>query len=314
MIIAPEYLYLKIKVSLLFMPYGEFMKSRSASAVIGGALVLFSALCYAWMPVLAKFAYGTGLEPHSVLILRYLFTIIILFIFMKLRGEKGVSLSLSLVAQGVFFTAGGLFFFYSLKSINAGLSIIIFFSHPVIIALIAVFILDEKLSIGHAAGLGLAVGGILIIYLSGGEEIRVSRGGILFSLASSLCYSFYSLLGERNLKSTGSSAITTAMAFIGLVIVIPMFYERLGFFINLSAQQVTIVLAMSVVSTMLSVIFFLEGVKRLGAARASIAGMAEPVFVALIAYLFLGEVLTITEGAGSLMILTGVGISVSSRL
>ncbi len=104
------------------------------------------------------------------------------------------------------------------------------------------------------------------------------------------------------------------MAFIGLVIVIPMFYERLGFFINLSAQQVTIVLAMSVVSTMLSVIFFLEGVKRLGAARASIAGMAEPVFVALIAYLFLGEVLTITEGAGSLMILTGVGISVSSRL
>jgi len=289
------------------------MKSRSASFLFGGALVLLSALCYAWMPVLAKLAYGTGLEPHSVLILRYLFTAVILLVIIKYRGDRSFRLSLSLVAQGVFFAAGGLFFFYSLKSINAGLSIIIFFSHPVIISLIAVIFLREKPGWFHAAGLLFATAGIIIISLSGGEEIRVNSTGVVLSLASSLCYSFYSLLSERNTKNSGSASITAAMALIGLAIVMPLFYDRLDFFVSLSAQQIFIVIMMSLVSTMLAVIFFLEGVKRLGAARASIAGMAEPVFVALIAYLMLGEVLSYTEGAGSLMILAGVGISVSSR-
>jgi len=289
------------------------MKSRSASFLFGGTLVLLSALCYAWMPVLAKLAYGTGLEPHSVLILRYLFTAVILLVIIKYRGDRSFRLSLSLVAQGVFFAAGGLFFFYSLKSINAGLSIIIFFSHPVIISLIAVIFLREKPGWFHAAGLLFATAGIIIISLSGGEEIRVNSTGVVLSLASSLCYSFYSLLSERNTKNSGSASITAAMALIGLAIVMPLFYDRLDFFVSLSAQQIFIVIMMSLVSTMLAVIFFLEGVKRLGAARASIAGMAEPVFVALIAYLMLGEVLSYTEGAGSLMILAGVGISVSSR-
>jgi drug/metabolite transporter (DMT)-like permease len=111
----------------------------------------------------------------------------------------------------------------------------------------------------------------------------------------------------------GSASITAAMALIGLITVMPFFYDRLGFIMSLSSEQVFIVLAMSFVSTMLAVILFLEGVKRLGAPRASITGMAEPVFVVLIAYLLLGEVLTFTEGAGSLMILAGVGISISSR-
>ena len=173
--------------------------------------------------------------------------------------------------------------------------------------------LREKPGWFHAAGLLFATAGIIIISLSGGEEIRVNSTGVVLSLASSLCYSFYSLLSERNTKNSGSASITAAMALIGLAIVMPLFYDRLDFFVSLSAQQIFIVIMMSLVSTMLAVIFFLEGVKRLGAARASIAGMAEPVFVALIAYLMLGEVLSYTEGAGSLMILAGVGISVSSR-
>lgn len=295
------------------MPHGGVMKKRSASVILGGVLVLLSALCYAWMPVLAKIAYGAGLEPHSVLILRYLFTLIILLVFLRLWGEVNFNLSPYLIAQGIFFTAGGLFFFYSLKSINAGLSIIIFFSHPVIISLIAVVFLREKLSWFHAAGLIAATAGILLISLSGGEDVRVNSSGVALSMASSLCYSFYSLLSERNTRSMGSASITAAMALIGLITVIPLFYDRLGFIMSLSSEQVFIVLAMSFVSTMLAVIFFLEGVKRLGAPRASIAGMAEPVFVALIAYLLLGEVLTFTEGAGSLMILAGVGISILSR-
>lgn len=295
------------------MPDGKLMEKRS-SIILGGGLVLLSALCYAWMPVLAKFAYATGLEPHSVLILRYLFTAAILFIFIRSRGEEGITFSPYLVAQGIFFTAGGLFFFYSLKSINAGLSIIIFFSHPVIISLIAMLFLKERFGRRHAAGLALATAGIVLISVFGGEEIRVNRGGVALSLASSLCYSFYSLLSERNMKRTGSASITAAMALIGLAIVVPLFYDRLDFFARLSAEQVFIALAMSLISTMLSVIFFLEGVKRLGAPLASVAGMAEPVFVALIAYILLGEVLTPAESAGSLMILAGVGIAMTSRI
>ncbi len=296
------------------MPDGMFMGKRSANILIGGGFVLLSALCYAWMPVLAKMAYGSGLEPHSVLILRYLFTLVILFVYLKIRKEKIITLSLYLVAQGVFFTAGGLFFFYSLKNINAGLSIIIFFSHPVIISLIAAVFFNERFGKWHIAGLLLSTAGIIIISACGGDELLVSRKGIILSLASSLCYSFYSLLGERNMENGGSVSITAMMSFIGIIIVMPLFYDRLDFLINLSPEQIIIVLAMSVISTMFAVIFFLEGVKILGAPRASIAGMAEPVFVALIAYFALDEVLTPAECSGSIMILGGVGLSIISRI
>jgi drug/metabolite transporter (DMT)-like permease len=99
------------------------------------------------------------------------------------------------------------------------------------------------------------------------------------------------------------------MSLVGLIVISLFFHNQLNFLTSLSLKQVELVFLMSFFSTVLAILLFLEGVKRIGSLRASVVGTAEPVFVVLIAFVVLGEKLSFPEIAGSLLVLSGVLIS-----
>jgi drug/metabolite transporter (DMT)-like permease len=62
----------------------------------------------------------------------------------------------------------------------------------------------------------------------------------------------------------------------------------------------------AVVSTVVSFVLIVEGIKRIGAERASILSMLGPVITILLGTLFLGERLEMTQWAGCLLVFLSI--------
>lgn len=287
----------------------------NASEELKGSLyIFFSALMYATLPILGKLAYLAGLGPGSILLLRYCFSFILLTLFIKLfRKSKVLSLSPLVIAQGVFLTVSGLFYFYALQTLSAGLTTVVFFAHPVLVAVLAILIFKERFVPRLFVGLVLALAGIVLISGLGANINGLSLNGLFFALMACLFYAFYSLIGQKTLSGTDPLSITATLSLLAVIIIVPLYSNDLGFLGRLTPQQVWITLAIAVLNTLLAVLFFLKGLQKIGASRATLISTVEPVLCLLMAYLILGETLNLLELTGSILILVSMLLAVYSR-
>lgn len=291
------------------------MFSNASPNIKGSAYILFSAFMYAALPILVKIAYAAGLGPNSTLLLRYFFSFILLAGLIKLfRHGRLLSLSPMVVAQGIFLTSSGLFYFFALQTLSAGLTTVIFFTHPVIVAILTILIFKEKFVPRLFIGLALALAGIALISGLLGGAHDLSARGIVWALLACLCYAFYGLIGQKTLTVNDPLSITATLSLLAVIIVIPVYHSDLGFIRHLTGQQILITLAMAVVNTLLAVLFFLKGVQKIGASRATLISTAEPVFCLLMAFFILKETLTPIELIGSGLVFTSMLLAVYSRV
>jgi drug/metabolite transporter (DMT)-like permease len=98
-----------------------------------------------------------------------------------------------------------------------------------------------------------------------------------------------------------------------VIIVIPFYYSDLGFIKHLTGQQILITITMAIMNTLMAVLFFLKGLQKIGASRATLISTAEPVFCLLMAFFILGETLTPLELLGSSLVFTSMLLAVYSR-
>ncbi len=290
------------------------MLKNGSQGLQGTVYILFSALMYATLPILVKFAYLAGLGPGDTLLLRYFFSFILLGGFIKLlkRGRL-LSLSFLVIGQGLCLAGSSLFYFFALETLPAGIATVIFFTHPVIVAVLSLFVFKEEFAPRLFVGLALALSGILLISgLLGGNQI-LSTEGLVWALLACFCYAFYSLIGQKTLADNGALSITATLSLLALLIFLPFFYSGVDFVQHLTPQQILVTLAIAVFNTLLAVLFFLKGVQKVGAARASLMSTAEPVFCLLLAFIILGEGLTLPELAGSGLVFASMLLVVYNR-
>ncbi len=280
----------------------------------GSIFILFSAFMYATLPILVKLAYAAGLGPGSTLLLRYIFSFILLALFIKVvKHDHILSLSPPVIAQGIFLTASGLFYFFALNTLSAGLTTVIFFTHPVLVAILSIVIFKERLVPRIFIGLAFALGGVALISGLVGHSPGLSSEGVFFALLACICYSFYSLLGQKTVARSNPLSITATLSLMAIIIIVPVYHSSLGFLFVLTPSQLLITLIMAVFNTLLAVLFFLKGVQNIGAARATLISTAEPVFCVMMAFLILGETLTGVEMIGSVMVFASMMLAVFSR-
>ena len=290
------------------------MLRNCSQNLLGTAYVLFSALMYATLPILVKLAYSVGLGPGNTLLLRYIFSFILLSGFIKLFSHgRLLSLSPLVIVQGMLILGSGLFYFSALKTLPAGMATVVFFTHPVLVAILSLFVFKEKFAPRLFLGLALALGGIVLISgLLGGEQALSGRG-IVWVLLACLCYTFYSLIGQKTLAEYEPLSITATLSLVGVIILIPVYHSELGFIQHLTGQQILVTLAMAVLNTLLAVLFFLKGLQKIGASRASLISTAEPVFCLLLAFIVLRESLTLPELIGSVLVFASMLLAVYPR-
>lgn len=287
------------------------MLLNASNEVKGSIYILFSALMYAILPILVKLSYSSGLGPGSTLLLRYVFSFILLALLIKfIKHGRVLTLSPFVIAQGICLTASGLFYFFALETLSAGLTTVIFFAHPVLVAILSIVVFKERFVPRIFVGLALALTGIALISGLGGAPNTLSPTGIIYALVACLCYALYSLIGQKTVSHGEPLSITATLSLLAVMIIIPIYPDDLSVIGNLTLQQLLITLLMAVLNTLLAVLFFLKGLQKIGATRATLLSTMEPVFCLIMAFLILGETLTTTEFIGSTMVFASMFLAI----
>jgi drug/metabolite transporter (DMT)-like permease len=285
--------------------------------LVGAGLILLSTSQFGVVVVLAKVAERPGgLPVPSLLAIRFgiaavVLTAILLALGRTLAAAPGEGWRLAGLGVAGYALEAGLFF-AALRHGTAAAVTLLFFTYPVIVALIAL-LLGRGLPgwlLGGALTATVA-GAALVVVSSGGIDIRGL--GVVFALGSAFTYSLYLMGADAVLKKTNSlvGAIwVSASAAAGLAIYAAITGAATW---PTGWHQWWPVLGMAACTAGAFVSLF-AGLRRLGAVRTSILSATEPLTAAILAAIFLGESIRLgTIGGGALILAGAVAASLARQ-
>jgi len=233
---------------------------------------------------------------------------------------------LYLAAFGVFGVAlVQLFYFLAIHRLEIGVSLLIQYLGPLVVALFAFFVLKEHVRGRLWIALALALAGLtLVVDLWHG--VSLDGLGVLFSLCSAVTFAGYMLLAERAVgRRDPISLLCFGFFFAALFWAIAQPWWSFPFDVpgksvsllgNLSDLHVPIWVLMTwmiVLGTIVPFFLIVGSMRHITATRAGILAMVEPVVASLVAWAWLGETLNGTTLVGGVVVLCGIVLAQTAR-
>lgn len=212
--------------------------------------------------------------------------------------------------------AYNLFFLYGLRHAPAADgSVLVPGLIPVVTTLLAWRVLGERPS--RLAGIGLAValaGLVVVADPAGGIASSRLVGDALF-VGASCSWAVYTLAGRAATERFGSVNANVYATAAGSLMLLPLSFFGGGWAgaAHAPASAWGGVAYLSVGGTVLGFVLFYEGVRLIGAARASSFALLVPIFGVVSSVLVLGEHLRPSLAIGGVVVLAGLWIAESAR-
>jgi len=254
--------------------------------------------------------------PFSAAFLRFaIASIFLLFITYKTENglppvKKAHVIPLILLGMtGVF--SYNVFFFKGLKIIHAGRASVIIASNPVFIALFASYLFKEKLNLIQFAGIIISVSGAIVV-ISRGNPIEIFRGNVglgeVFIFCCVMSWVAYSLIGKAVMKDLSALVSVSYSSVVGAVsLSIPAYREGIvQHFSHYSQMEWFGIFYLGFFGTVLGFVWYYEGIKTIGATKASQFINFVPISAVLLAFFLLAEPITSSLVIGTLMVCAGV--------
>jgi drug/metabolite transporter (DMT)-like permease len=177
---------------------------------------------------------------------------------------------------------------------------------PAIVAVVAWFIWRESLTWGKIAAILLTFGGtVLVSGLDVLGEAQLSGRGLLVGLAIPITYAAWSLFGKKVRESYNPLTTLTYAFAVGAAVLLPFqFFTPQPW--PVPPIAVLWFACLIAGATLLSFSAYTFALGRLPASVATILAMSEIAFVAVYAYLLLGERLTVSQVLGAVLVVAGV--------
>lgn len=265
------------------------------------------------------------MNPSSATFMRFFGATIILFFFCRIH-MKATKISLSLKDHFILFGLGIIgialcycFYFQGLYISSAFNASLIEATIPLCTLFISVGCKKERFTKNTFLGALIAYLGIFIIItkldLNIIYTLNFNKGDILL-LISTLCFGIYNVL-YRNLAPNIPSTHQTYYIFLyGTIGIIPWMIYNLyldnnfyNFVKSFSITNIGYMIFLSLGSSVLAYLFFNEGIKLLGASKASIFINYVPVITIFLSIIILNDIPIVSQIIGSVVVLGGVYLS-----
>ncbi|MCG6946048.1 MAG: DMT family transporter [Deltaproteobacteria bacterium] len=253
--------------------------------------------------------------PFSAAFLRFaIASIFLLFITYQVENRlppvrKAQVIPLILLGMtGVF--SYNVFFFKGLKIIHAGRASVIIASNPVFIALFASYLFKERLNLTQFAGIILSVSGAIVV-ISRGNPIEIFQGNVgmgeVFIFLCVMSWVAYSLLGKAAMKDLSALVAVSYSSVVGAVALsIPAYLEGITQHYSFyTAVEWFGIFYLGFFGTVLGFVWYYEGIKAIGATKASQFINFVPISAVLLAFFLLAEPITSSLVLGTIMVCTG---------
>ena len=233
---------------------------------------------------------------------------------------------LLVAAFGVFGVAlVQLFYFLAIHRLQIGVSLLIQYLGPLIVAVIAHFVFKEHVRRRLWVAIGLALVGLtLVVDLWSG--VSLDGLGVMFSLLSACTFAGYMLFAERGLRRRDPISLLCygfLFASVFWALVQPWWsfpfdvpgksVSLLGHLSDMHLPVWALLAWMIVLGTIVPFMLIVGSMRHISATRAGIVAMVEPVVASVVAYAWLNETLSTTQLVGGLVVLLAIILAQSAR-
>jgi drug/metabolite transporter (DMT)-like permease len=275
--------------------------------VRGMVFTLLSTIFFGTAPIFGKLAYRAQVLPFTLVALRTVLAAATLWVFYLLFWRKAIRITyknlMGCVGMGVANGVGSLLYYTGLTRIGASLAQLLYTLYPiwVFVFLIAAGHYVSKSSILR---LVLALGGVFALTYTGTRQVDIL--GVMLLLSSGACYAWHLVLGQWTLADVDSRTVTLyVLSTMAVVVSIARLADGSPW-TSISVDGWLAVLGLTLFPTILARLMVFAGLRNLGGAQTSLLGLAELVVALLIAFLLLGERLTLWQWVGGLLLMTSV--------
>lgn len=287
------------------------MKAISKNAIIGYPAGIITGVAYGLNPLFALPLMKEGASTESILFFRYIISVLLLGVFLFLskqsfrinKKEAGI-----LFVLGLLYTSSSIFLFEAFKYIASGLATALVFLYPVLVAIIMVF-LKVIPSWPVWLSIFLTFGGVVIMTQSDSTQ-TISPLGVFLSLGSALVYAMFIVIINRSktIHNISNSLLTFYALSVGAIV----------FFIKLlmSDSEITTglennmawlnLIGLAILPTIVSTSSLAVATRNIGATKASVLGVFEPITAILIGATVFGEPITTNIVVGILISMAAV--------
>ena len=289
----------------------EMNAKLSRNAIIGYPAGIITGITYGLNPLFAKPLMNAGASTEAILFFRYGIAVILLGAYLLLKKENfritlkqaGVLLSL-----GLLYTASSTFLFEAYKYIASGLATTLVFLFPAMVAIIMVFL---KVVPSWPVWLSIAAtfAGVMIMTGGAGTE-TVNPLGVWLSIASAFVYALFIVIINRSkaISSIPNSLLTFYALLTGTFFFIGRcLFSGADLMAGIDGGMAWCnLIGLAVLPTIVSTASLAVATRNIGATKASVLGVFEPITAILVGTVVFGEALTPNIIAGILISIVAV--------
>lgn len=173
------------------------------------------------------------------------------------------------------------------------------------IAVCAALFLKERINRWQIAAMIVSFSGALLVITKGAAPSAASvQTGDIWMVAAVMIFGIYSVFSRWATKTTSPMMSVLYSGIFGIAVLLPFHADQL-YIVQADAYFIGAMLYISIVATILCMVFWGTGVKHLGATTSGLFMNLNPIFTVLLAFVLLGETLSWIQGTGTMIVISG---------
>jgi len=293
-------------VCISMMNTGKFDRD----SLIGYIAGIITGVTYGLNPLFAMPLMNAGAPVENILFFRYGLSVLILGCWLLAKHESfrvsGKQL-VRLLILGACFTMSSLFLFEAYRLIPSGMATTIVFLYPVLVALIMVFMrVYPTWQVWFSIILTFI--GVFVLSRNDGTHV-IQTKGIVIAAASALAYAMFIVIVNRSkaIRKVSNTLLTFYALIVGtIVFMVKALAGGHSLLLGISGFSAWgNLLGLAVLPTIVSTATLALATRKIGAAKASVLGVFEPITAILVGALAFGEPVTMN-------VLIGIGLTMAA--
>lgn len=242
--------------------------------------------------------------PSMIIVLGRVFFSSIFLLFIMLYLKKDIKLKqykhyFYLIVMGIILAIHWSTFFLSIQVSTVAIGLLTFSTFPVFVTFLEPYFLKERIKLKDIVIAIVTFFGVVLVVPKFELGNSLTQGA-LWGIVSGFTYAILSMLNREYVKDYSSSVIAFYEQIVATIVLIPfLFFEKPVF----QPNDILLLILLGTVFTGVSHSLFINGLRNIKTQTAGIISSLEPVYGIIFAVFLLGEIPTLRETLGGIIIL-----------
>lgn len=276
----------------------------------GILITLCASFLYGVLPAVMQRSYVAGGTMESVTAPKQLFGLILIWLYIfatKKQWRVSRGDFLRLMGTGVIVTVMLYFVNNSFSYAPGSVCMVLFFLYVPIVNVLEMLMGRQRFTAIRACCLALTLGGMFFVVMMPDGGLAISTKGLVLAICGALSYGAWVLImGAPRLKGVPPEAMTGYCFLVPVAVLVTHCGVTGQSLVPENRVQFVCFLVLGFGSSFLAPIFFLKGVRAIGASNAGIIDTIEPVIAYAAGVLVMGETITGRSAFGCALVIGGL--------